>query len=301
MVRKETQAPPPSPDAIEIGLPATSGNSRQLALGHMNGARSALLTMVSRFVYPDPVPVPTQAFVAALEMLGFNEKASRQALSRARDAGWLESRKVGRRSLWVLSPRGHELMDEGSARLAALQQAKPTWDRQLLFVNVTVPENARQVRYILRNRMSWLGFTTIPAGLWVSTNLSAELPARDLLVELELDAFSFTGTAGAIGDLDDIIREAWHLDQLAAEYQSFIDDFESLRPVSPEEYFVSLIRLVHRWRRFPFIDPVLPSELLPSPWIGRKAAALAGTMAQLWNQVAKEFWKELLASTYDRA
>jgi phenylacetic acid degradation operon negative regulatory protein len=291
---KRAQAAEPSGDEKGAG-------SRLLGGGHLHSARSALLSLVSKFVYPDPVPVPTQAFVAGLDLLGFNEKAARQALNRARDAGWLESRKSGRRSLWELSPQGHELMNEGSSRLAALSESRSGWDGRVLFVNISVPENARHVRHTLRTRLSWLGFTTIATGLWASTNLSAEAPARDLLAELGLPAYSFAGTAGGIGDLADVIREAWHLDELAAEYRSFIAEFEPLRPVTADEYFICLTQLVHQWRRFPFIDPALPDALLPSPWIGRRAATLAQTMSQLWNSVASERWKALAQEANDRA
>jgi phenylacetic acid degradation operon negative regulatory protein len=297
----QTPSRPEPPLGEEFELAASSGDSRRFALGYANGARSALMTVVSRFVYADPVPVPTQAFVTALELLGFNEKATRQALNRARDAGWLESQKVGRRSLWVLSPQGHELMDEGSSRIRALRGPKPAWDRRVLFVNVLVPENDRQTRHILRTRMSWLGFATVASGLWVTTNLSAEVPARKLCAELRLDAYSFTGVGGAIGSLDDVVREAWDIDRLADEYRSFIDEFSPLRPSTPEEYFVYLARLVHRWRRFPFIDPNLPDELLPSPWIGARAGALAYTLSELWNQVAQDWWKELLRRSAEGA
>ena len=33
-------------------------------------------------------------------------------------------------------------------------------------------------------------------------------------------------------------------------------EFESLRPETPEEHFIQLTRLVHVWRRFPFIDTI---------------------------------------------
>ena len=36
-------------------------------------------------------------------------------------------------------------------------------------------------------------------------------------------------------------------------------------------------RLVHEWRRFPFLDPRLPAQLLPDSWSGAKAADLFHT------------------------
>jgi phenylacetic acid degradation operon negative regulatory protein len=32
------------------------------------------------------------------------------------------------------------------------------------------------------------------------------------------------------------------------------------------------VRLVDAWRRFPFLDPGLPDDLLPDAWVGHRAA-----------------------------
>ena len=38
---------------------------------------------------------------------------------------------------------------------------------------------------------------------------------------------------------------------------------------------------MHAWRRFPFLDPKLPAELLPAEWAGARAAALFGTCTRV--------------------
>lgn len=45
------------------------------------------MTLVSVFIYPAGASVPTGALVAAMGLLGFSERASRQALNRARIVG----------------------------------------------------------------------------------------------------------------------------------------------------------------------------------------------------------------------
>jgi phenylacetic acid degradation operon negative regulatory protein len=37
---------------------------------------------------------------------------------------------------------------------------------------------------------------------------------------------------------------------------------------------VAQVDLVHAWRRFPWLDPTLPRELLPPDWSGGRAARL---------------------------
>jgi phenylacetic acid degradation operon negative regulatory protein len=45
--------------------------------------------------------------------------------------------------------------------------------------------------------------------------------------------------------------------------------------------FATRSRLVHEWRRFLFLDPALPDEVLPAGWPGHRAA-------QLFDQAAGE-------------
>ena len=40
---------------------------------------------------------------------------------------------------------------------------------------------------------------------------------------------------------------------------------------------------MHAWRRFPFLDPALPGELLPAEWAGARAAALFGALHARWD------------------
>jgi len=53
---------------------------------------------------------------------------------------------------------------------------------------------------------------------------------------------------------------------------------------------------VHAWRRFPFLDPSLPGELLPAGWAGARAAALFGTLHARWDGPAVRHWRALQGS-----
>ena len=56
---------------------------------------------------------------------------------------------------------------------------------------------------------------------------------------------------------------------------------------------VRQVELVHAWRRFPSIDPVLPRELLPARWSGRQAARLFADRHQRWSADTRLDWKRL--------
>jgi phenylacetic acid degradation operon negative regulatory protein len=76
------------------------------------------------------------------------------------------------------------------------------------------------------------------------------------------------------------------LDALALAYQDFI----ALASAPVPDPLVGVIELVHAWRRFPFIDPELPAELLPEPWAGARAAALFAARHTSWANPARTAW-----------
>jgi phenylacetic acid degradation operon negative regulatory protein len=69
-----------------------------------------------------------------------------------------------------------------------------------------------------------------------------------------------------------------------------------VRPASGREAFVALTQLVHRYRRFPFEDPVLPAALLPEGWVGAEAARVYSALVKLWDAAAFDFWRGLIRS-----
>jgi phenylacetic acid degradation operon negative regulatory protein len=50
---------------------------------------------------------------------------------------------------------------------------------------------------------------------------------------------------------------------------------------------------VHEWRRFPFLDPLLPHALLPANWSGAKAAELFHRKHGEWGPAASQHWDEM--------
>jgi phenylacetic acid degradation operon negative regulatory protein len=274
---------------VEAGLQLP----RQQWLNHMRSARSALMTVLAAYVYPDPSPVSTATFVRGLGLLGFNEKAIRQSLIRARDSNLLSSTKSGRRTFWGLSEEGFALMDEGMQRLESLNREGSRWDGRIYLVSVDVPERDRAIRHTVRSRLGWAGFAHINSTLWASTNPAAEKVAQRLMDELGLPSFSLVAERGAIGDIHQVIRKAWDLPSVESEYRQFIDEFGGMQPGSPDDFFVAQAQITHQWRRFPFIDPGLPAELLPDQWPGQEARALYRRLRTQWKGSAVKRWREL--------
>jgi phenylacetic acid degradation operon negative regulatory protein len=260
-------------------------------------ARSLLLTVLGEFVLPAGEPVWTGTLVAALAGLGTEEKAARQAVARTAAEGYLAAQRDGRRVRWRLTPPGRRLLSEGAARIYTFAEPPPRWDGRWLLVTVTVAASQQHLRHRLRTRMTWAGFGSPAAGLWVSPETGREAEAAQILGELGLDssALSVTGALGAIGSAHRLVAQAWDLAGVAGRYRAFLDEFGGLAPGPGEPAMLAQIRLVHEWRRFPFLDPRLPAELLPGDWIGRRAGTLFTDRHRAWQAGARQGWRAIAA------
>lgn len=258
-----------------------------------DGARGLLLTILGEFVLPGGRPVWTSAFVAALDRLGVEEAAARQAIARTADHGLLASERVGRRTRWQLTDRAVRLLRDGTERIYTFGLNQRPWSGVwLLLVVPPVSEADRPLRHRLRQRLGWAGFSPLVSGLWVCPWPDREREAFEVLDTLGVaeGAHSFAARPGAIGDGRGLVLEAWDLGALDADYQAFVAGLRRARPIGDEARFTALSLLVHDWRRFPADDPGLPDELLPHRWHGQAAAARFHELHDRWAPAAQLWW-----------
>ena len=236
-------------------------------------ARSLLVTVLGEIVLPSEAPVWTQTVVDVLGLVGIEEKSARQALARTAADGMLTSERVGRRVRWDLTPWGRRLLTEGAARIYAHGRTRPTWDGRWLVLVASVPEQQRAQRHRLRTRLAWAGLGSPAAGMWVSPDTGRIDEVREVLAETgPADAHVVTGEYQGSLSASELAERAWDLGDLAARYAEFVGRFADLVPPDDTGALAAQIRLVDAWRRFPFLDPGLPDALLPSPWVGHRAA-----------------------------
>jgi phenylacetic acid degradation operon negative regulatory protein len=93
-----------------------------------------------------------------------------------------------------------------------------------------------------------------------------------------------------VDDIRSLITAAWALDELAGKYRDFTIWVTGLAPVTSTETFTAQVGLVHEWRRFPFLDPDLPSSLLPPDWPARQALDAFVDRHALWRATAQAQW-----------
>jgi phenylacetic acid degradation operon negative regulatory protein len=258
-------------------------------------ARSLLLTVLGEFVLPGGQPVWTATFLKALGLLGVEEKAIRQALARSAGEGWLAGERHGRRTTWRLTPSGRRLLTNGTERIYGFGQPMHHWDRQWLMVLATVPETNRKFRHLLRTRLAWNGLGNLSPGVWVSPHPEREPDVRQVLAEIGV-ADTSTLFIGHLGDLTEARRvalQAWNLNEIELAYEDFLGEVHSLRPSDDPETFAAHTKLVQEWRRFPFLDPGLPTELLPHNWSGSQASTLFHQRHDTWRPAADRQWKAM--------
>lgn len=255
------------------------------------------MTVLGEYVLPRDEPVWTSTLVDVLGLFDIEEKSARQALSRTAGEGWLTSERVGRRVRWSLTPPGRRLLTEGAERIYAFGRDSHEWDGRWLILLVSVPESKRDLRHRLRTQLTWAGFGSPAPGVWISPDTRREAEASTILAELDVgEPMSFNASYGEIGDEESMVARSWDLSGLEDRYEDFIDEFTGLKPSTPQATLQAQTRLVHEWRRFPFLDPQLPAQLLPAHWSGSKAAEIFHHKHVEWREAAQQYWDALVAN-----
>jgi phenylacetic acid degradation operon negative regulatory protein len=275
-----------------VSEPSVSSRRREVGSA---SARSLLLTVLGEFVHPRHSSVWTATLLEALGGLGVEEKSARQALTRTASEELLVSSRHGRRVLWELTPTGAGLLEEGTRRIYGFMRERHPWDGRWLVLSVPIPETQRQLRHRLRTRLTWLGLGSPTSGLWVSPDAGKAADVHGVVRDLGLEAkaFAWVGPASGIGDESRLLADAWDLAEVEDRYLAFLDVFESRRADGPRDAFVAQVEMVQEWRRFPFLDPDLPGELLDHDWPGPRAAAAFHDRHARWHRSAQAEWDRM--------
>lgn len=264
------------------------------------GASSAadlLTTVFGELLRPGCGAAWTQTLVATLALVDVEEKATRQAISRLADKGWLTSERVGRRTRWHLTDWATDVLGRGADRIYGLGRRSVEWDGTWLVLLASVPEAQRSRRGPLGVRLGWAGFGSVGQGVWVSPHLGREAEVTRVLADFEISGTTlFRSEMTALGDPVSLAKRAWRPDLLGTEYQKFLETIEPLAPTDGASMTGDLIRLVDAWRRFPLLDPDLPPALLPRDWPGDDAAHAFADKRTSWAPSAAAWWSATNAS-----
>jgi phenylacetic acid degradation operon negative regulatory protein len=235
---------------------------------------------------------------ALLAVFDVEAATVRVNLSRLRKEGWFTTRRVGRETVYSLTPHMLEILDDGRERI--FRRRDETWDGRWTMAIYQVPESERAVREHLRKQLAWHGFGQLSPSTWLSPH--------DLMVEVrqiadenpcaKVDAL-WCGTGDAAKDRD-LAARCWDLDQLGKDYDDFIRTYAALNDEAANSAkdgraaLIDRMRIIGDFRRFLFRDPYLPSELQPQNWPSSEAYRLFGAAHRQLGPAATDYVSRML-------
>jgi phenylacetic acid degradation operon negative regulatory protein len=219
------------------------------------------------------------ALIRLMAPFDVSPAAVRQAISRMSRQGWLAVRRQGNRAYYRVTERGRRRIEELTPRIYG---PVIEWDGCWRLLTYAIGEKRRKRRERLRAELNALGWAQLSPTTWISPS-DTLVAARDAARATgTLDAANlFTSEYRGPRSNRELLERCWNVGEIAAAYRAFIDRYEPrLRrerergDLSDEAAFVERLWLVHDYRKFAYLDPGLPSELLPAHWPGTTAAAL---------------------------
>jgi len=260
--------------------------------------RSWLFDLFGDYVEHRTRELWTGKIIALAGDFALTERAIRSALLRQQRDGWLNVRRSGAYSFYSLTNAGRDLIDRGRERI--MRGPEHEWDGRWAVLTYSVPESQRELRDKLRSELGWLGFGALSAGLFVSPrDHQEEIAAIAARHGLEQNVTLFRAEHQWPGDNRALAARCWDLQALNASYAGFVDAFQPYcdgKRMSDRECFLVRFRLINGYRRFPFVDPGLPYDLLPANWLGVRAGEVFRHLHTRLANGANRYFDEVCAA-----
>jgi phenylacetic acid degradation operon negative regulatory protein len=216
--------------------------------------------------------------VRLLAECGVDDSSVRSAVYRLKRRGLLTAAKEDGAAGYALSAAAQLILADGDRRI--FQRPHAEAGEGWLLAAFSVPESERDKRHQLRSRLTWLGFGTVSAGVWIApAHLLDE--TRETLRRNGLDVYVelFRAEHLAFADTAERVAQWWDLPQLQALYQEFLDRWGPLAAqyrrrtrIDERAAFADYLTALTDWRRLSYADPGLPVKVLPGDWNGTAAA-----------------------------
>lgn len=267
--------------------------------------RSMIFTIYGDYIRHYGNVIWTGSLIRLLKAFGHNEQSVRAAVSRMGKQGWVQSTKKGNKSYYSLTERGRARMEEASKRI--YKSSAPDWDGQWRILVYTIPEEKRHLRDELRKELTWSGFGLLSNSCWITPN-PLEEEVKRLVDKYDIHDYVsfFQASYVGMGEQNNMVDKCWDLNEVNKQYNHFIDVYREKYntaksrlengAMTDSDAFVQSAMLVHQYRKFLFVDPNLPRELLPEEWLGDKASALFTDFYQMLSIPATRFFESVFES-----
>ncbi len=243
------------------------------------------------------------SLISYLEPFGISPGLTRVTLSRMAQSGWVTSRRIGQKSYYRMSDKGKRRTLDGVTRV--YDEEEERWDRNWQIISCDFVDIDKERREVITRELQWMGFGYLGSSTWISPHQRyGQLKLMVDEYEMQDQIHVFTGMYEGIGSPYDLVNKAWNIASIEEKYQSFLDEFSlkfqrvhqlGVQDLLTEiQAFVERAALVHEYRKFLFIDPRLPRELLPVDWVGEQARKLFKRYYNFVSPLAEKFFYEHL-------
>ena len=223
--------------------------------------------------------ITPRAMVRLTSELGISPNATRAALCRLAKQGWLQRTTDDTQTYYLLTKVGRERLEEVHPRIFSPRHG--TWDGRWTVLTYSVPERLARYRDRLRRELTFLGYGSMTPATWISPNPLVDVTLRHLsLRNLDQYVHLFRAQQASSQPPTSLMKHCYNLDAVQRSYGKFIKTWRGYREKITAEKptdsmcFVAKIRLLYDFGDFLYLDPFLPSELLPSGWLGYEACRI---------------------------
>jgi len=253
-------------------------------------SKSLVMTIFGDAIAPHGTRLWLGSLIELVAPMGATERLVRTSVFRLVQEGWLVAHREGRRSAYALLEQARPRFERANHRIYAPPGLD--WDGGWTLLMAPNGSITAALRGAVRKELEWEGFAMLAPGLLVHPSFDGASLA-EILQRVDGDGHIFVCSARelpGVGSrpLGELVREGWDLSSVTASYRRFIDDFTPLLQLleggaapEPQAAFVMRSLLIHAYRRVQLHDPMLPLALLPQPWPGSEAYALAQAIYRL--------------------
>jgi phenylacetic acid degradation operon negative regulatory protein len=266
-------------------------------------SKSLVMTIFGDAIAPHGARLWLGSLIELVAPMGVTDRLVRTSVFRLAQEGWLVANREGRRSSYALLPAARPRFERANRRIYAAPGLD--WDGRWTLVMAPNGSIDAGLRAAVRKELEWEGYAMLAPGL-LAHPLADPAPLAEILERVNGTGKVFVCSAAELPGagsrpLGELVREGWDLSGVVADYVRFIDEFTPLLDVlrsepalAPQDAFVVRSLLIHAYRRVQLHDPMLPLDLLPQPWPGSEAYALAQAIYRLSWQGAEAHLMEVL-------
>lgn len=233
------------------------------------------------------------------EPCGLTGDQIRSCLRRLVNDGQFERTGEGRAAVYRATDRGRDLLASIAQRHRLAYHHDHIgrgWDRLWHLAMFSIPETRRAERDQFRDRLIALGGAPVQPGVYLSPHHwehDVTREAAELGIERYLSLSSADDlTVGGSRDPRQIAAGLWDLGEVATRYDAFVDSYEPIpemleamrrrgERIDEDDFLPGALHIAIRFTQCFEVDPLLPPELLPRPWSGRRAREILAECRRL--------------------